>query len=235
MVKRFLQKHDLYSAIKSAELDVLLASSLNGLQDLADALDSAVEETASYIRHRYDAALVFIGFVYWESSETYSIDEIVCLWALPWVSASSYDTGDLVEKDGLVYRANADDLVAANVPGAHASWIAQGDQGSFFKSLQNENTEDLIEPAYWEQIEDPRSKLIRRLSVDLALYSLYARINPRQIPEHRIKLRDDGVTYLGKVANPRHNISLDLPLVDHGENSGNDLTFGSNTKQSHNY
>lgn len=233
MAKLFIQKHDLYSSIKKDELDVLLDESDNPTVDLEGSLEASIDEAASYIRHRYNAELVFVSFEYWDAEKTYSIDNLVCLWAEPWV-AGVYDTGEIVEKEEKVYFASAD-TIQTDIPGVSNNWVEIGAQGQFFKSKINNNIELVNEAGSWEQVTDQRNKLIRRFCVDLALYSLYARINPRQIPEHRIKLRDDAVDFLKRAADPRKNVTLDLPLVDHGPNSGNDLTFGYNKKQSHSY
>lgn len=233
MAKLFILKHDLYSSIKKDELEVLLDESDNPTVDVETSLEAAIDEVASYIRHRYDAELVFISSEYWKSSGEYSTNDLVCLWAEPW-TAQGYQAGDIVEKSELVYF-TTDDRLASDVPGVAPGWVEIGAQGSYFESLSDSNIDLPSETASWASVADMRNKLVRRHCIDLALYSLYARINPRQIPEHRIKLRDDAVDFLKRAADPRKNVTLDLPLVDHGTNSGNDITFGSNAKNSHSY
>ncbi len=81
-----------------------------------------------------------------------------------------------------------------------------------------------------------RNDLLMRLVADVTLYELHSRINPRNIPAFRIEKRDDAIKYLGKVANPRHGLDMELELVDHGENKGLDITFGNSANTSkHNY
>lgn len=233
MAKLFILKHDLYSSIKKDELEVLLDESDNPTVDVNTSLEASVDEVASYIRHRYDADLVFVTSEYWKSSGQYAENDLVCLWAEPW-TAQVYGAGDIVERGELVYF-TTDERLATEVPGVALGWVEMGAQGSYFQSLVGSNIDLPTETASWSVVADSRNKLIRRHCIDLALYSLYARINPRQIPEHRIKLRDDAIDFLKRAADPRKNVTLDLPLVDHGTNSGNDITFGSNAKNSHSY
>jgi len=66
---------------------------------------------------------------------------------------------------------------------------------------------------------DTRPALIKRHVINIALYELHSRINPRNIPEFRIQRRDESVEWLKMVQNPRNNVSADflLPIRDFGE------------------
>ena len=79
------------------------------------------------------------------------------------------------------------------------------------------------------EVGSARNNLLIRLCVDITLYEIHSRINPRNIPEFRIQRRDDAIQYLRDVANPRNNIEINLPLVDHGEDKGLDISFGQST------
>ena len=54
---------------------------------------------------------------------------------------------------------------------------------------------------------DTRNALVKRHVIDITLYELHSRINPRNIPELRIQRRDDAIKYLMNVADPRKNIN----------------------------
>lgn len=83
---------------------------------------------------------------------------------------------------------------------------------------------------------DQRNALIKRHVINLALYELHGRINPRNIPEFRIQRRDDSIGWLKSVQDPRKNINADfLPVKDFGEKRGNDITWNSKAKVSHDY
>ena len=79
------------------------------------------------------------------------------------------------------------------------------------------------------EVGSAMNNLLIRLCFDITLYEIHSRINPRNIPEFRIQRRDDAIQYLRDVANPRNNIEINLPLVDHGEDKGLDISFGQST------
>lgn len=82
-----------------------------------------------------------------------------------------------------------------------------------------------------------KSEIIGGHIVDIALYHLHARINPRQIPEIRVQRRDDAIKWLSSVADPRSNITAPkaLPKRDYGENKGSDISWGSRKKRQNYY
>jgi phage gp36-like protein len=81
-----------------------------------------------------------------------------------------------------------------------------------------------------------KDSTIKRMVIDVLLYNLHNTVNPRNIPEKRIQLRDDAISWLKKVADPRSNVkAYFLPLKDFGDKRGNDLSWGSNSKKMHKY
>lgn len=87
-----------------------------------------------------------------------------------------------------------------------------------------------------DQAEEAKHAIIKRVVADVMLYNLMSAINPRNIPEFRIQKRDDAISWLKAVANPRSNVTADfLPLKDFGEGRGNDITWGSRPKRQNHY
>lgn len=80
---------------------------------------------------------------------------------------------------------------------------------------------------------DTRHPLAVRYMIDLTLYELHSRINPRNIPEHRIQRRDDAIAYLKMVIDPRKNITPNFPEKVRATNQDNALVWGSNVKVNH--
>ena len=80
---------------------------------------------------------------------------------------------------------------------------------------------------------DTRHPLILRYMVDITLYELHSRINPRNIPEHRIQRRDDAITYLKMVIDPRMNITPDFPEKVRLDKQDNAVVWDSNPQIDH--
>jgi len=81
--------------------------------------------------------------------------------------------------------------------------------------------------AQWQK-GDPRNPLIKMHLIDLTLYHLHSRINPRNIPEFRIQRRDDAIKWLNMIA--KSLITVDLPKLETPENVGLNIRWGTNTK-----
>lgn len=87
-----------------------------------------------------------------------------------------------------------------------------------------------------DQLEAAKFPIIKRMLADILLYNLHSSANPRNIPEFRIQRRDDAISWLKKVSDPRSNVSADfLPLRDFGDRRGNDLTWNSKPKRENYY
>lgn len=231
----FILKQDLLIKIKAAELDILLEDSVSPLEDLGNSIAAAEFEMKSYISHRHDVAVVMPPIWYFNPLERRGDSDLVFLFTESMFdSDASYGLNELVSFNGSVYRSEEGEN-QGNPPDETSEWVLMGENGSFFVSLSDENDEDLQEQGDWKAVSDPRNPLLKRLLVDLVLYDLHARIKPRQIPDHRVQLRDDSIKLLRDSADPRKNITLDLPLKDHGEKSGVDMTYGGNKKIGHSY
>ena len=106
----------------------------------------------------------------------------------------------------------------------------------FYTALQATSASDLLTDEAKFKEGDTRPALIKRHLINISLYELHSRINPRNIPEFRIQRRDDSIKWLELVQNPRNNVSADfLPKLDFGEKRGNDISWNSNRKLTHKY
>ena len=78
---------------------------------------------------------------------------------------------------------------------------------------------------------------IKRMVVDILLYNLHnSKVNPRNIPENIVQKRDDAVSWLKDVANPRTNTTASfLPKKEFEGNRTNETAWGSRTKQKNDY
>lgn len=234
----FILKHDLLTKIKGDELSILTEDGQNPDEELLTSIAAAESELKSYITHRHDVALVLPPYWYFDPSEQRETGETVLLYTeLEYDAAVTYGLNDIVKTsaDGRVYRSEQAANTGNDVTDG-AFWALIGTNYTFYTSLLDDNDDDPITGGSYTKLDaDPRHSLVKRLLIDLVLYDLHARIKPRQIPEHRIQLRDDAIKLLRDSADPRKNVTLDLPLVDHGEQSGVDLTFGGNDKITHSY
>lgn len=79
---------------------------------------------------------------------------------------------------------------------------------------------------------DNRSRIIKKILVNLAIFELHKLINPRNIPDLRMEARDDMMTLLERISTGK--ITADLPIF-FDEQKGQNITFDSNLKLRHQY
>lgn len=81
---------------------------------------------------------------------------------------------------------------------------------------------------------DERDELILMYAIDIMLYDLHSRINPRKVPELRRTRYKEAMDWLKKVQ--QGDLSAELPLStnNEGQQIGSDtIKWGSNNKREH--
>lgn len=89
------------------------------------------------------------------------------------------------------------------------------------------------DPTNWEEIADPRDAQLKIYLIDLTLYHIHSRINPRNVPEIRLNRRDEAIKWLGLISDGK--ITVALPEVDTENAQGYNITFGGETKRINSY
>ena len=79
---------------------------------------------------------------------------------------------------------------------------------------------------------DNRSRTIKKILINLAVFELHKLINPRNIPDLRLEAKDDAMMILKEISSGK--IQADLPL-HFDEDRGQSITFGSNPRRHHRY
>lgn len=105
--------------------------------------------------------------------------------------------------------------------------------------ISEDQTWDIAATYYW-QSGDNRNPKIVELLMDITLYHLYTRVQPRNIPTHVINRYDGGterqtagaIGYLKMVQ--KGEIQLDLP-THQDDSRGQAISYGSNPKLNYNY
>lgn len=127
----------------------------------------------------------------------------------------TYSSGDLV-----AFQDIEDDLYSVNLDTEGNSQDITG-------------VSPVDDPTKWT-LGDTRSQLIKMHLIDVTLYHLHARINPRNIPEFRIERYRDCIDWLKKIAAGK--ISTNLPIIEpEADQIGLKIKWASNEKFNHTY
>ena len=218
-----LVKNDYKTLIREKVLDVIIEDDENFL-DIAEL--AATEEMISYLNARFDTAAIFRNTKIYTLGAAFTISDFIHLTASAY-TATVYQVGDLVSfTDGNVYKC----IQLTTGPEAPIS------DPTFFElwGVQNGFYTDLVggagnKPADGAKFTygDTRSQLIIRYLVDITVFELHSRINPRNIPDLRVDRRADVIAWLSKVSKPRNEISPDLPLKVLVDQKGLDISWGT--------
>ncbi len=120
-----------------------------------------------------------------------------------------------------------------NIPilfGTDAENSLNGDL-SIIGFIPKDTTWDVV-PSNFFVKGDNRSRLMKKILVNLAIFELHKLINPRNIPDLRLEAKDDAMTLLGKIESGK--VTADLPIF-FDEEKGQSITFDSNPKLRHQY
>lgn len=222
----FLHESDYLGKIVKEHLNVVQGSDSLRLESELE----AQAEIESYLAHRFDIALIFIDITEYNFAVIYAIGDLVLLAPFQWEASKSYVADDLVAFKDEVFK----NILATTSqdPSDATNWTKVGSEFDKFTALTAGSGKHVDSATDWKP-GDIRKLLIRRYMVDISLYELHSRLNPRQIPEFRITRRDDAISYLKKVADPRKNITPDFPIKVFADKEGNDITWDSNVKINH--
>lgn len=239
----FLLKKDYYILIDEEDLDVVSYSSDNSVTAesvIEETEQNVIQEVGSYLNNRYDVSKIFTNVLEWLRGETYQLGQLIYLACDTLaVHNTAYPNKSLITRpNGEVWLVIASDPVTYNEnEGFNSDYYALvGQNNSYYTALVNTNVGDYPANPVKFSTGDTRNALIKRHVINIVLYELHSRINPRNIPEFRIQRRDDSIKWLTAVQNPRNNVNADfLPMRDFGAQRGNDISWGSNPKITHRY
>lgn len=230
----YIIKGDYLKRIQEKNLDVVIQNNNNVLDEVEIEVQ---DEVIGYLQHRYDTAVIFgIVFDVFDFTKLYAIGDITHLDGPVW-AAGTFSPDDIVsflasgEERPDVYVNISASTTENPIDGT--KWKILGPQYDFFTALTiNSGKQPEFDITDW-QAGDPREKLLVRQMVDIVLYEIHSRINPRDIPVFRIDRRDDAIKFLQDSADPRKNVNPPFPLFVHAEKQGVDLTWNSNDKLTH--
>lgn len=187
----------------------------------------AIEEATSYLNNRYDTAQIFSEFVFWDSTLVYTQGQRIIFKAADFSAASTYAQDALVSYQGSIYLS----LVEIDVPGEWNSsqWQSIATQESLYFVTAVQTTAGTL-PTNEDEYKtgDTRNPTLLMYTIDLQLYHLHCRLNPRQIPEIRVKRYDASVDYLKDVA--EGVVTPNLPLRISDEKEVMNFRIGSNQR-----
>jgi hypothetical protein len=223
---RFLQDSDYLRQIKQNVLDQILNDDYTLLLDVEN---SSILEVSGYIGVRYDRTKIFAILNEYDSTISYALDARVKYIEPAYVSGDIYGIGDRVDwTDGNIYTA-IQETTGAEDPTDAAFWTQVQESGLLYYVIATAGTTAGLKPdlATTEYtLGDTRNPLIVRMLIDMVLYHIASRINPRNIPELRVNRYDETKTMLDQI-NKGALMGYDLPENADTAEYSNTIVTGS--------
>lgn len=219
---RFLLTSDYSSIIQTVDLNQITE---NNTQNLFDAEAKAISRMRSKLAQRYMVDIELGEMDTYSASKHYRTKERILssstIYSVKkfslYSSTKAYTTNDIVtDADGYVYTAIAD--CTNRVLTDTNYWAAM-------VNIINTNT------IYWEQ-KDNRYPLFVEVAMDLALYNLFSRINPRNIPDLRKERNREALDLLDEWASG--TITAEVMEINPTNQVGFSIRYGSSLDKQNN-
>lgn len=226
----YLIKPDYLSLSREDNVNVLTGDDDSKLIDVEV---GCIQEISSYLNARYDLTKTFPDVKSYTLLATFTKDDIIYATATAWV-AGVYAVGALVSNGGNIYKCIQ---VTVNEATTNAAfWTLWGANNKFYSAVADVVAGVALTVGASYLIGDTRVAMLKRIVIDLVLYELHARINPRNIPDFRIERRDQCIAWLKLASNAKNNVNAEfLTLITYadgedGTKRANNMTWGSRTK-----
>lgn len=234
-MSKFIFLSDYQTQIRTEILNVITE---NDLSIIERAENAAVDEISSYLAAQYDVEKMFAPVYDWAKSDSFKKNDRVRLApTLVWSVSATFTNGQYLSNANKtnVYRVVGNPVVGTAITN-ETFFEVIGAFGSYFYALSDipAATNEIDDESVWFP-GDSRSELLLRYVIDVIIYEIHCRINPRNIPEFRIQRRDDAIKFLKLCSDPRNNIQPNFPLKTFEENKGTDVIWNSNPKQTHHF
>lgn len=231
-MNKYLVKYDFQTLIEEDDLNELLNDNDRVVED---SIDSAVEEVASYIRHRYDFDQVFAVQIPYTDLTAFAINDRVYWTETAYSTLITYTIGQRVSYLDNIYSA-----IGTTTPGdfVPAEWTLLAEDNTFYICTAI-STGNLPTDTDYFTAGDNRNAKIKEITIDVVLYNIHSRLSPSNIPDVR-RTRYDGfgnqkdsgnaLRYLEKVQ--KGNVMPDLPIITPVLQNSERVSFGTspNTK-----
>lgn len=245
-MSKFLVKYDFQTLIDEDNLNELTDTSDRLLED---AMDSAIEKVAGYVRHRYDYDQVFKVVQPYAAAIAFVEDDRVFWSPVAWDASLIYTSGDIISIDTgtaanegeKIYQANATTVADESPLNTPGKWGLLADNNTFYTCIL-ESTGNLPTNATYFTAGDDRNPLIKEITVDIVLYNIHSKISPRNIPDVRrvrydgtgnLKEGDSAIATLMQIQ--KGIVTLDLPVIVPTVQNTESIAYGTQDTSDYNY
>lgn len=225
---RFLREIDYKKQIREKNLlDII--SNETFIREESENL--AIREMQNYLSCKYDVEKIFAPLFTFDLATSYNEGQRINYTEETYDNLVSYVVGDRVSYEGKIYDCLADST--GNLPTDENFWLFITNDNSIYVVTQT-TAGNYPNDTNFFTFGDDRDPVIVTYCIDIALYHVHSRINPRNIPKLRIDRYDMAMAWLKGIKTGESTV-FNLPELVLEDNEGRFIRIGSNAPRSQYY
>ena len=223
----YLTRIDLINSLNEADILKLAPT-----DDLVAAFSKkAIAEVKASIQHRYDPDQIFIDVMTaFSLSTTYAVNDLLLYSESDYAAATTYALDARVNYSGKIYKS----LQAGNTgnqPDVSPTFWEYVTDNNLYYSCIVESTGFYPENETYFTQEDNREQSILDITTIIAIYKLFRKIQPRNIPEWITVEYDNARETLKEYARGTKTVILPVQVDDDDEQEGHRVSYGVSEEQ----
>lgn len=180
----------------------------------------AIDVVKSKIQHRYDPAQIFIDVNSFNISANYVIDDLIFYTEDAYNAATIYNIDDRVSFENYIYTCILGST--GNEPTNTTYWTQVTEDKRYFTTTADGTGEYPDNTNFFSQ-SDSRHQLILTYTLYIAVYELFKKVQPTQVPNWIISSRDEAIEHLARIG--RGTDTVLLPIYEDDDQKGQEITY----------
>jgi len=220
----YIIENDIRVLLLDRDLTVLLEKDASADSEafLTQRVLFAIEIVKSKIQHRYDPAQIFIDVNLFSLAATYAIGDLIYYTESAYDVLIDYVVGDRVSYLNNIYECDVDST--GDLPTDTDFWTLKGANSRYYVANAI-GTGNYPEDSDYFDIGDSRNQLILNYTIYIAVYELFKKVQPTQVPAWIISSRDEAIDGLQRIGRGTDTVILPIYDDDNDGQTGQEITY----------
>ena len=183
----------------------------------------AIEVVKSKIQHRYDPAQIFIDIITeFSLLTTYAVGALIYYTEATYSDTTAYNVGDRVSFQGYIYTCIQ--AGTGNSPTNSAFWTQVVADKRYY-TVTAESTGNYPDDSAFFEKSDSRNQLILTHTLYIAIYDMFKKAQPTQVPEWSVQSYDEAIKQLNRIGRGLDTVLLPVYDDDNDDQTGQEITY----------
>ena len=220
----YIIENDIRALLLERDINILLEKDAGADSEafLTQRVLFAIDIVKSKIQHRYDPAQIFIDVNIFSLAATYAIGDLIYYTESAYVALTDYVVGNRVSYLNGIYECDVDST--GNLPTDTDFWTLIGANSRYYAASAI-GTGNYPEDTDFFTSGDSRHQLILNYTIYIAVYELFKKVQPTQVPNWIISSRDEAIEHLNRISRGLDTVLLPLYDDDNDGQTGQEITY----------